>query len=64
MNNVTHFLRFFTPPSPLSPIMQAYGVTSPFGRSSPSELGGVIYGRPLSRYTTYVADQMHFIEHF
>ena len=35
INEVIHFLRFFTPPSPLSPIALklAYRVMSPFGRS-------------------------------
>ena len=34
INDITHILRFLTPPFPLSHIVQnAFGTTSPFGRS-------------------------------
>ena len=40
INNVIHFLKFLTPPSPLSPILlnRLYGVMSPFGRPPSSQV--------------------------
>ena len=40
INDVTHYLIFLTPPSPLSPILlnRFYGVKSPFGRPPSSQV--------------------------
>ena len=46
INDSTHFLRFFTPSSPLLPNLlskQAYGLTSPFGRSPLPQVIDIIY---------------------